>query len=303
MNNTHQLPADFGQEFHDLQDIVLNYNCQKLELDGSWGNLGYWVDKNGERINQYSEAAARLADSLAHFTQLKQAHNVLDVGFGCGDQIIHWQHKFGVKNIWGINYSQIQTQYAQQKLSAFGSTAQLIQGDATQANAWQILPDQFDRIIALDCVYHFANKSNFFKLCADHFYHQKELGSDVDQEMVLTDLVLTNPIRNPLQFLILKMVCYFSHIPLGNIKVRKDYEAQLKQADLYLYEYKDISAQVMLPFSKWVFEFRQDVKKLDGKHSAIKNIGWSKYIGTALFLRWAVRHDIFQYVMMRIRAD
>ncbi|MFY0640743.1 MAG: class I SAM-dependent methyltransferase [Bermanella sp.] len=303
MNNTHQWPADFGQEFHDLQDIVLNFNCQSLELDGSWGNLGCWIDENGKRINQYSAAAARLADVLANFTQLKSSHNVLDVGFGCGDQIIHWQHKFGVKNIWGINYSQIQTQYAQQKLPVFHCTAQLAQGDATQAYAWQILPDQFDRIIALDCVYHFANKSNFFKLCADHFYHQKEPGSDVDQELALTDLVLTKPIRNPIHFLLLKMVCYFSHIPFENIKVRKDYEAQLKQANLYLYEYKDISADVMQPFSKWVFVFKQDVKKLDEKHGAIKNIGWSKYIGTALFLRWAVRHDIFQYVMIRIRAD
>lgn len=306
MNNKHQWPAEFGQEFHDLQDIVLNFNCQNLELDGSWGNLGYWLDENGKAINRYSMAAARLADLLGSFTQLKPSHNVLDVGFGCGDQIIYWQHKFGVKNTWGINYSKIQTQYAQQKISAFNCAAQITQGDAAQFNAWQTLPCEFDRVIALDCVYHFVNKPDFFKLCADHFNFQKERDAGVDQELVLTDLVLSKPIQNPIHFLLLKMICYFSHIPFSNLKVRHDYEAQLKQANLSLYEYKDISAKVMLPFSKWVFQFRQDVKKLknlEDKHKALKKISWAKYIGTALFLRWAVCHNVFQYAIMRIRPD
>lgn len=304
MNNQHQWPVDFGQEFHDLQDVVLNLNCQTLELDGSWGNLGYWVDEHGECIHQYSAAAARLADTLGHATQLKPNHHILDVGFGCGDQIIHWQHQFGVKNIWGINYSQIQTQYAQQKLAILNGKAQLCLGDATQAKAWQGLPNTFDRIIALDCVYHFSNKTNFFSLCADHFHHQKDQGDS--SELVLTDLILTKPVQNPVQLVLLKMVCYFSHIPFSNLKVRQDYEAQLKQVNLSLLEYEDLSAQVMRPFSHWVFQFRQNVKNLkniDDKQRVLKNIGWSKYIGTALFLRWAARHNIFQYVLMRIGKD
>ena len=306
MNDKHLWPTDFGQEFHDLQDVILNLNCKRLELDGSWGNLGYWLDEHDASINRYSVAATKLADALASFTQLKPWHNLLDVGFGCGDQIIHWQHQFGVNSIWGINYSQVQTQYAQQKLIAFHTSAQLFQGDATQAQSWQALPHSFDRIVALDCVYHFSDKSKFFKLCADRLHYQQNHDSDTAGELALTDLVLSKPIRNPIQFCLLKMVCYFSHIPFSNLKVRHDYEAQLKQANLSLYEYKDISAQVMLPFSKWVFQFRQDVKKLknlDDKHTALKKISWAKYIGTALFLRWAVRHNVFQYAMMRIRPD
>ena len=303
MHNKHQWPNSFGQEFHDLQELALNLDSKTLELNGSWGNLGCWLSIDEKPIHNYGDAACELANTLARFTQLNSSHRVLDVGFGCGDQLIHWQKSFGVNAIWGINYSQVQTEYAQQKLTTFDCTAHLIHGDAGNKEVWQALPNTFDRIVALDCVYHFSNKFEFLELCASHLMIKDEKKLNGVNELVLTDLVLNKPISHPVKRLILKIICYFSHIPFENFKVRSDYEVALKRTGLELTEYKDISAAVMLPFSQWVFRFRQEImlQKKDKNHSKkIRTISWSKYIGTALFLRWAVRHDIFSYALMRM---
>ena len=88
--NAHHWPDDLGEEFHDLQELSLNVDIQTGALLGSWGNLGYWFRDDGSVIEHYSEAAKQLAYQLAMFSQLQSKHNVLDVGFGCGDQLIYW---------------------------------------------------------------------------------------------------------------------------------------------------------------------------------------------------------------------
>lgn len=296
--NTHHWPDDLGQEFHDLKELSLNIDIQTGDLLGSWGNLGYWFRADGSAIESYSEAAQQLAQQLAIFSQLQPKHNVLDVGFGCGDQLIYWQQACSVKSIWGMNLSQIQTHYAENKLSMFDCDAIIKQGNACDADAWHELPKTFDRIFALDCIYHFSNKSLFFNLCSARL--QQEADSIIDNELVVSDLVLSKPIEGYLKTLILKIICYLSHIPFENLKTRSEYEAQLNQAGLMLLEHRDVTSAVMQPFADWVFQYKKEVKSNKQKTSYKHTMKWPKYIGTALFLRWAARHDIFQYSLMRI---
>jgi 2-polyprenyl-3-methyl-5-hydroxy-6-metoxy-1,4-benzoquinol methylase len=299
-------PENLGREFHDLQELALNIDVQSGALLGSWGNLGYWLRPDGSTIQNYSEAAQQLAHQLAVFIQLQPSHHVLDVGFGCGDQLIYWQQAFGVNDIWGVNVSIIQTEYAQTKLNAFSCGATLYQGNACDHIIWDALPISFDRIVALDCVYHFSNRPDFYRLCASRLTSVND-GLNLNMhtcELVVSDLVLSRSSLGFFQRRILAVICKFSHIPFKNLKNLDDYERELNQSGLCLIESQDVSKAVMVPFSNWVLRYKKEIKALRQENkdaSRLVNIAWGKYVGTALFLRWAVRYDIFQYTLMRIK--
>jgi 2-polyprenyl-3-methyl-5-hydroxy-6-metoxy-1,4-benzoquinol methylase len=297
----HEWPADLGDEFHDLQELALNTDFETGELKGSWGNLGYWYNEQGDPLHGYSDAAQQLAHALGKFANLSSNQTVLDLGYGCGDQVIHWHQAFSVSCVYGVNLSKIQTEYAQKKMQVWGiaENAHLKQGSAADPQAWYEFPRDFDRIIALDCAYHFSNKLQFFQLCA----HQLKDCQHQDAQLVLSDLVLSQPLKGLFNKTVLSLICYLSRIPRQNIKTRAEYERELCDVGLELMDYKDVSERVMIPFADWVFMSKRHVSKMSDTNAnltRLKNLPWSKYVGTALFLRWAMRHDIFQYAFLRI---
>ncbi|MFY0699939.1 MAG: class I SAM-dependent methyltransferase [Bermanella sp.] len=299
-HSKHEWPCDLGNEFHDLQELALNMNLTSGELMGSWGNLGYWQDENGASITHYSEAAKQLAHRLGEFAQLSSVNTVIDMGFGCGDQLIHWHQAFAVSHISGVNVSHVQTQYAQRKVKAWqlDQVCDVYQGDASDERTWAGLPTQFDRILALDCVYHFSNKNDFFTHCARRLKYNHNT-----TELVISDLVLSKPLTSFFSKAILGLICYVSRIPRQNLKTRHDYEAQLDDMGLQLIAYEDASAHVMLPFAQWVERHKKAVKHVSLSPSIrnkLNHISWGKYVGTAWFLRWAHQHNIFQYAFFRI---
>lgn len=303
-NSKHEWPDDLGNEFHDLQELALNINLSTGELEGSWGNLGYWQDEHGAPITHYSEAAKQLAHQLGEFAQLSLVHTVIDMGFGCGDQLIHWHQAFSVSHISGVNVSYVQTQYAKRKVKTWqmDHVCDVHQGDASDKRTWAGLPRQFDRILALDCIYHFSNKHDFFTHCAQQLKHN-HFKYNHQGELVISDLVLSKPITAFLNNAILGLICSLSRIPRHNLKTRRDYEAQLADCGLELIAYEDVSAHVMPAFAHWVMGHKKAVRTLQGT-GAIKNrlryVSWGKYVGTAWFLRWAHKHNIFQYAFLRI---
>lgn len=297
----HEWPECFGDEFHNLQELILNIDFQTGELSGSWGNLGYWKDSNGTEIHQYALAAKQLAQELGEFAHLTQDSRLLDVGFGCGDQLICWSEIFSVNFIYGVNLSRIQTEYAKRKISFYGfkNTPYLVQGDICSHEVWQGLTQSFDCIIALDCAYHFSDKNYFFSLCKQHF-DQCHTHEGV---IVLSDFIFSENDISIFDKLWLRIVCYFSHIPFSNIKKQSSYDNELQNQGLELLDVKDITEDVIKPFSGWVFKLNKGMKCLDTQGFNFRGINkrhFLKYIGTALFLRWISKKNILRYVFLRI---
>ncbi len=282
------------KEFHDLSELQLNINPQSGEVESSWGNLGFWSTKNQSNSSlNYPQACRQLACEVAAMADLKGDHNLLDTGFGCGDQLAVWLQEFKVNNLTGINLSVSQTHHAQKKIAALKLDAdircELKVGDGCQPSAWQGLDKHFDRIIALDCIYHFTNKSQYFSLC------KQRLGEG--GALVVSDLLLNASIKNIWHKCILKTICYFSHIPFQNIKTIDEYRAELNLLGLEIARDKDISDQVFLPFGQWLEQY---ISELSDKKSDIGRLSWLKYRGTAKFLRWAYEKKIFSYHLLRI---
>jgi cyclopropane fatty-acyl-phospholipid synthase-like methyltransferase len=280
-------------EFHDLAELQLNIDPASQSINSSWGNLGHWQSNDDQPINHYPQACKQLAIEVAHMASLNSDHKLLDTGFGCGDQLLVWLKNFQVKHVQGLNISHSQTLHAQQTLAntELSSAYQydINMADCCLESSWKKLDLNFNRIIALDCIYHFSHKAQYFSLCKKHLA--------ADGALVVSDLLAVNNQRTLWQSFLLRSICYFSHIPYQNLKTQSQYQAQLNELGLTMTQYKDISDQVFLPFGKWLNQYIPQVKD---SLALPKKTSWLKYQGTAKFLAWGHRRKVFRYCILRI---
>ena len=283
-------------EFYDLEDLQLNLDPATGRRSTSWGNLGYWPAGSNGTGNEditYARAGQTLAIQLANMAELDELasdHIVVDTGFGCGDQLIEWNQSFKVTRLYGINYSKPQTLFAQNLITRKGiQDFHLAQGDCCAANAWASIPGEVDRIIALDCLYHFHDKSRYFANCQDKLAF--------NGVMAVSDLLLQGPLSNPFYKLALRLICKLSNIPYSNLQTLEDYEQNLRKHGLKLVSSRDISEHVFLPFGDWLKVYINQIKDLNIEG---QKLSWSKYKGTASFLRWVYKKRILSYRLMQI---
>ena len=285
------------KEFHDLAEFQLNIEPNSGKINSSWGNLGYWASPphGAATSTSYPQACAQLTRELATLATLDASHRVLDTGFGCGDQLMLWIEEYQVKHLYGINLSVSQTQHAQEKINKLklnrSIDCSLKVGDCSQEEYWQGLDTTFNRIIALDCIYHFNDKQNYFSLCKQYL--------EKNGALVITDLVLATEKMSFWQKMLLKSICYFSHIPYENLKIQEDYQKQLSSIGLAITQQKDISHNVFLPFGQWLKEY---IPKIESSPKVRPTYSWLKYRGTAKFLAWGYKNKIFNYCILRIEA-
>ncbi len=273
-------------EFHDLSEKFLNRDNQY------WGNLGYW-----QYSHDYSSACEALAVVLAEASLLDKDSKVLDAGFGCGDQLLLWLDKYQVNTVAGINYSHCQTQVAKTRLIEagysetakqihFGSVAELEQ--RSKKLDLTLGQGEINRIIALDCAYHFPCRKHFFQSSAGLITSNGRIG--------LTDILLADNKLSVLESILLKTMLFLSRIPTENIIRRSDYEDQLIEAGFRDVQVKDISEHVFTPFAQWLAIYKQQVKA--EKVKKLPLLFWLKYDVTAKFLTWAYRKNILNYVVV-----
>mgnify|MGYP000346364801 CR=1 FL=1 len=285
------------KEFHDLSELQLNINSVNGKIESSWGNLGFWAPRdNSKHALNYPQACHQLACNVADMANLNSDHRLLDTGFGCGDQLVVWLEEYKVNNVTGINLSVSQTQHAQQKVTALNIDSSIAWdlrvADCCESSAWQGLDKKFDRIIALDCIYHFPHKQQYFALCKQHLAKGGAL--------VVSDLLLSTGKKRFWQQWVLKAICYFSHIPFQNFKTIDEYQAQLSTEGLVISKHQDISEQVFLPFGLWLEQY---IAELNNSKNVSDKYSWLKYRGTAKFLRWGYQENIFLYHLLRIEHN
>lgn len=263
-------------EFHDLSEQYLNSDTQY------WGNLGLW-----QHSHDYSSACCALANELATATQLDEHTKLFDAGFGCGDQLLLWLSKYQVKSVVGVNYSHSQTQLAKKRLTDAGYDHVAQQIHYGSVNEMTLARDKVDRVIALDCAYHFPSRKQFFELSASLLGPGGRIG--------LTDILLADKKLSLLESLLLKTMLLLSRIPRDNIVSLTDYEAQLVTAGFKGIQIKDITEHVFVPFAQWLSLYKQQC--LEEKAEKQPLLFWLKYDVTAKFLTWAYRKNILRYVI------
>lgn len=124
----------------------------------SFLNLGYWKDQPAT----WDEAARALALRLAHAAGLAAGQEVLDVGFGFGDQDLLWMERYAPARIVGLNVTERQVTEARRRVAALGLSDRI---DLRLGSALQtpFADASFDRVIALESAQHFNTREQFFR--------------------------------------------------------------------------------------------------------------------------------------------
>lgn len=267
-------------EFHDLAEAALNH-----ESGGStcWGNLGYWA-----QACNYPDACAALADELATALQLNPRTHLIDIGFGSGDQLLHWRERYGVRHIAGLNLSHSQTDFAKQRLVDHGHAdiARCIrQGDVSELPTWAAAaPVAADTVLALDCAYHFGSRQRFIADAAQVLPAGGRLG--------MTDIILGRPRLKLHEHAALRVISRLSHLPWNNLQGQDRYRGVWHAAGFELETWADITDQVFEPFGDWLTRYQASLDP-----EVARRIRWTKYNATAGFLRWAARNGVLRYVV------
>lgn len=273
-------------EFHNLSELALNDQGQ------SWANLGYWKEHNS-----YSGACQALARLLAEKTALNSGSRVMDVGYGCGDQLLVWLNEYDVEHIQGINNSKSQTTHAKTKLINNGysnDTKYLIEGNGCDFELWHHLRlkaaspqtlKPLNRVLALDCIYHFTQKQDFLSLCFQYLERNGILG--------VTDFILNSDRLTISKQLKLKTMLHLSRIPTDNIVTSECYVRQLKRTGFKNIELTDISQHIMPKFKQWLTSTKTSKR--------YEKLPWQlrlKYQTTAEFLNWAYKNNVLRYIVV-----
>src|SRR6266516_5296834 len=120
-------------------------------------NLGYWRD-GPQTLDEACEAMAKLLGDAAAFGPQDE---VLDVGFGFGDQDLFWCENFSPRRIVGLDIIPSHVALAQQRIrtSQMHDRVELRVGSATQLPFGE---NSFDKVVALESAFHFVTREVFF---------------------------------------------------------------------------------------------------------------------------------------------
>jgi cyclopropane fatty-acyl-phospholipid synthase-like methyltransferase len=129
-----------------------------LYPDQPFANYGYWT-RTDLTIEQAAEALATLVGATAG---LGSTDHVLEVGCGYGACAVVYGKRFAPASIIGIDVTDVRIQKGREYVARHGlsDTIDLRIGDATKL-AFE--PASFDKVIAVECAFHFGTRRDFLK--------------------------------------------------------------------------------------------------------------------------------------------
>lgn len=145
--------------FHglDAQRIYDLISTTSPTEHGLYLNLGYW--DGAATLDEASEALAML---VAETAGIGPGDTVLDCGFGFGDQDILWARRLEPDRVIGLNITASQVTLAGRRVAeaGFADRIDLREGSAT---AMPLGDTSIDKVVALECAFHFRTREDFFR--------------------------------------------------------------------------------------------------------------------------------------------
>ncbi len=137
-----------------------------VALDLAFGrhvHWGYWEDPR--RADGSPEDFARAAEALSRkvwkAALLKDGMRVLDAGCGFGGTIASLNENFQNMDLVGLNIDPRQLERARRRVVARGGNQiRFVEGDAC---AMPLEAGYFDAVLAVECIFHFPSRRDFFK--------------------------------------------------------------------------------------------------------------------------------------------
>jgi ubiquinone/menaquinone biosynthesis C-methylase UbiE len=132
----------------------------------SFGNhvhWGYWELPAQAKTSHedFAAAAENLSQLIYKAAHVKNAQKILDVGCGFGGTIASLNQHYQEMELVGLNIDERQLIRARQHVTPTGTnTIHFQQGDAC---ALPFADNSFDVVLAVECIFHFPSREQFFK--------------------------------------------------------------------------------------------------------------------------------------------
>jgi ubiquinone/menaquinone biosynthesis C-methylase UbiE len=219
---------------------------------GLYLNLGYW--REATELHAASDALAMLVGETA---RLGPADSVLDCGFGFADQDILWTQTLKPGHIVGLNITASQVELARRRVAKLGLDEQidLRQGSATDM---PIESASMDKVIAVECAFHFRSRETFFR---EAWRVLRPGGRLVLADIIPAPSVSGFPARLE-QRLSWRLVAGKFAIPRENAYTKPTYHSKLAMSGFEQIRVDSIREHVYAPLHRFLAEHPQTLQRL-----------------------------------------
>lgn len=150
--------------YFDYLLSLLNDGNEAVEKSfGRHVHWGYWEQPELAELStaDFEQAAENLSQQVCLAGNIKNGLSVLDVGCGFGGTVAHVNEQYKGMKLAGLNIDERQLVRAREMvLPLADNTIQFQQGNACALP----YPDQsYDVVLAVECIFHFPDRGQFFK--------------------------------------------------------------------------------------------------------------------------------------------
>ena len=213
------LAAFLASKHHDLHSLMvtkLQSSVASFWWQGAgWMNLGYW-----KSTQQYSQACQALAEAVGIEAGLTSSDEVLCVGCGRGEELRFFQQRFYPARIMGLDaHDQTSEDFE----------IRVARAEDMASGLKHIRQDEFSKILAVDCVYHF-HKASFLRDSANL----------ARESLSMTDIVL-----RPDAPLWVRLLLCAMNIPWSNHWSEEEYRRVLEEAGFSNLSWQSLEPHVL----------------------------------------------------------
>ena len=148
-------------------DVILeglqNNDRDFLHAFGRHLHWGFWEDPETAdgTVEDFACAADPLCDRLLAAASIAAGHAVLDAGCGIGGTLANLNETLAAVSLHGINIDERQAaRAAAVVLPRPGNAVHFVHGDACR---FPFASAAFDRVLAVECIFHFPSRRQFFR--------------------------------------------------------------------------------------------------------------------------------------------
>lgn len=149
--------------FDYLLSLLKEGNETIAKSFGRHVHWGYWERPRSAALTtaDFEQAAENLSAEVCRAAAIQNGLKVLDAGCGFGGTVAHLNEHYAAMELTGLNIDERQLQRAREMVTPCpGNTIDFRQGDACALP----FPDQsFDVVLAVECIFHFPDRKQFFQ--------------------------------------------------------------------------------------------------------------------------------------------